>query len=370
MNNMSDKKEASKILYEAAKQTWENRKGKLGEVVELFEDFSGLRAIHVGALPEDSYVGLGFDGIGTKIEIAERICKHDSVANDLFAMVCDDAVVRGAEPVIVGSVLDVGIWGDEKHSHVNFVKQLAIGYINAALEANVAIINGEVAVLEARVSGYGEFNYNWNAGVVWFARKSRMFSGYEIKERDKLVGLREEGFRSNGFSLVREIMQKSHGENWHENLYEGRNLAELILHPSKIYTRAIVDMFGGFAEEPKTSIHGVVHITGGGIPEKLGRVLKPSGLGAFIDEPFEPCEMMLYCQDKGNLKDEEAYRTWNMGQGMIVITPKPEDVITIASQHNIEGKVIGEIRATPEMVIKSKGIFKMQGELIFNQRLC
>ena len=91
--------DASKVLYEAAKATWQNRKGNLGEVVELFQDFSGLRAIHVGGLPNGTYMNLSFDGVGTKMELAERICKHDTVAHDLFAMVCDDAIVRGAEPV-------------------------------------------------------------------------------------------------------------------------------------------------------------------------------------------------------------------------------------------------------------------------------
>ena len=96
--------DASKVLYEAAKLTWKNRRGRLGEVVEIFEDFSGLRAINVGNLPLDTYMNINFDSIGTKIELSERIAKHDTVAYDLFAMVCDDAVVRGAEPVLVGSI--------------------------------------------------------------------------------------------------------------------------------------------------------------------------------------------------------------------------------------------------------------------------
>ncbi|HLC81061.1 MAG TPA: AIR synthase related protein, partial [Candidatus Nanoarchaeia archaeon] len=241
---------ASKILYEAAKLTWKNRAGRLGEVVELFDDFSGLRAINVGGLPEDACMNIGFDGVGTKIELAERIAKHDTVAYDLLAMVCDDAVVRGAEPVIVGSILDIKSLGDGDKSYLDFVNQLAVGYTNAAREANVVIVNGEVAELGARVNGYGPFNYNWGAGVVWFARKSRMLTGYNIKDGDALVGLREKGFRSNGLSLVRKIMKDAHGEEWHNQTYEGANLAELVLHPSRIYCQAVVEMNGGFAGEP------------------------------------------------------------------------------------------------------------------------
>jgi phosphoribosylformylglycinamidine cyclo-ligase len=125
--------DASKVLYEAAKLTWENRKGKLGEIVELFSDFSGLRGIHVGNLPADSFMSLGFDGVGTKVELGERLAKHDTVVHDLFAMVCDDAVVRGAEPVLIGSVLDVNALQDKNEKpFLDFVKQLGIGYVNAA----------------------------------------------------------------------------------------------------------------------------------------------------------------------------------------------------------------------------------------------
>src|SRR3989344_1835296 len=218
---------ASKIFYEAAKLTWENKKGKLGEVVELFDDFSGLRAIHVGGLPEGTYMNLGFDSIGTKAEIYERTVKHDTAAYDLFAMVCDDSVVRGAEPIIVGSILEVRSLQEEGQFYLDFIRQLAKGYVSAAKEANVAVVNGEVAELGARIHGFGHFNYNWGAAVVWFAEKSRMLTGYEIKAGDKIIGLRESGFRSNGLSLVRKIMQETHGENWHEEIYDGKNLAEL-----------------------------------------------------------------------------------------------------------------------------------------------
>ena len=357
---------ASKIFYEAAKLTWENKKGKLGEVVELFDDFSGLRAIHVGGLPEGTYMNLGFDSIGTKAEIYERTVKHDTAAYDLFAMVCDDAVVRGAEPVIVGSILDVRSLEEDGQSYLDFIKQLAKGYVSAAKDANVAVVNGEVAELGARINGFGHFNYNWGAAVVWFAKKSRMLTGYEIKVGDKIIGLREAGFRSNGLSLVRKIMQETHGENWHEEIHDGKNLAELILEPSRIYTPAVVDMFGGFDKKSNADIHGVVHITGGGIPEKLGRVLKPSGFGAYLENLFEPPDLMLYCQEKGGVSDEEAYKTWNMGQGMILISPDAHNVMKIAFEHSIESKIIGEIYSKPNIVIRSRGLNSEKNkELVF-----
>ncbi len=363
--------DVSQVLYNAAKQTWENRKGRFGEVVELFPDFSGLRAIHVGGLPQGTFMNLGFDGVGTKMELGERIGKHDTVAYDLFAMVCDDAVVRGAEPVLVGSILDVNALGKDGESYIDFVKQLAVGYMGAAKAANVAVVNGEVAELGARVQGYGKFNYNWGAGIAWFAQKNRMLTGREVQPEDSIVGLREEGFRSNGLSLVRKIMKQAYGDNWHEREYNGKNVAELALTPSRIYTSAVVNMFGGFEGISKAEVHGAAHITGGGIPGKLGRVLKPSGLSAIIEDPFEPSEFVKYVQELGNTPDREAYKTWNMGQGMLVITPNPQKVMEVASGHGIESKQVGVITETqgrPKIVIANKGVYHSQEQnLIFNR---
>jgi phosphoribosylformylglycinamidine cyclo-ligase len=304
-------------------------------------------------------MNIGFDGIGTKVKIAQMANNHRTIAYDLIAMVAEDAVVRGAEPVLVGTVLDVNSLGTSEKPFIEEVRQLSEGYINAAREANVVIINGEVAEIGNCVGGFGPFNYNWGAGVVWFARKDRMFTGMEIKEGDYLVGLREKGFRSNGLSLVRKVMEKVHGEDWYKVLYEGRNesLADLVLTPSKIYTKAAVDMFGGYAGEPRTEVHGIVHVTGGGIPGKLGRVLKPSELGATIDSSFEPPEIMEYTQKIGGVTDFEAYKTWNMGPGMIIVTPKPEEVIKIAEEYDIESKKIGQVTKEKGIRIENRGAF-------------
>ena len=165
-------------------------------------------------------------------------------------------------------------------------------------------------------------------------------------------------------------MKKNYGDNWHKKIFKRENtkkltFGELVLTPSKIYTKAVVDMFGGYDKGPKAKLHGVAHITGGGIPGKLGRVLKPSGLGAVI-EPFEPSEFMLYVQKLGVVSDKEAYRTWNMGQRMIIATPEPDKVIKIASEHNIDTKYIGEIIEKQGITIKSKGAYSFkESELFF-----
>lgn len=349
---------ASKILYEASKQTWENREGKIGAIISPNDDFSGARVIDVSNLPGGSLMCLGFDGVGTKVEIAERMGRHDTVAYDLFAMVCDDAVVRGGEPAVIGSILDLKSLSTDNQDHIDLIKQLADGYVKAAKEANVAVLNGEMAELGARISGYGPFNYNWGSGLIWFVRKDRLLTGHEVQVGDKIVALREKGFRSNGFSLARKILVNSYGEQWHKQEFEGKLLGNLVLEPSIIYSKLICELNGGFAGEAKAKIHGVIHVTGGGVPGKLGRVLKINAFGAKLDNLFEPATVMLHLQELGKVEDTEAYRAWNMGQGMLVITPEPEKVIAQAKKHGIDAQVAGKVTAESGIRIASKGVNK------------
>jgi phosphoribosylformylglycinamidine cyclo-ligase len=349
---------ASRLLYEAARQTWAQRQGRFGEVIIPHDDFSGLRGIAVGALPPDTVMGIGFDGIGTKIEIAERLRIWNTLAFDLFAMVCDDAVVQGAEPVLIGSVLDVRTLGSTTISHLDIIAQLAEGYVAAARAARVAVLNGELAECGPRISGYGPFNCTWSAGVVWFARRTRLLSGAAVRPGDAIVGLAETGCRSNGFSLIRHILQSQHGEDWHTLPHGATTLGALALQPSQIYTAAVVDMLGGVDGEPCVDLHGVVHVTGGGIPGKLGRLLRRVHLGAEIPDPLSPGPLLTYLQEHGPVHDEEAYRVWNMGQGMLLITPQPEAALAVASRHGLTAQVIGAITSQPGLRLHSRGYFR------------
>jgi phosphoribosylformylglycinamidine cyclo-ligase len=419
--------DVSKMLYMAAKETWKNRKGSLGELVVPFDDFTGVRAIDVSMLPKGTLMNIGFDGVGTKMELAERLDNHTTIAYDLFAMVCDDAVVRGAEPVIVGSILDVRSLGENGGDYKKQVRELAQGYIGAANAANVAVVNGEVAELGDRVGGYNskaahlvqahsyigtnltesnvesmkalshylgktdeklnnslkkvmnpaelEFveslekmltlNYNWGAAVVWFAKKDRMFTGREIVVGDYLVGIEESGFRSNGLSLTRKVLSSTYGVNWHKMSLNGKSFGEQVLHPSTIYSKAIVNIIGGYSGVPKAEVHGIAHITGGGLPGKVGRMLKPSGYGATINTPLEPCNLMHLCQEVGSVPDEKAYETWNMGQGMVVATPEPEKVIKLLKKSGLSAVNIGSVVREPGVRIKSKGNFSRRKVLSF-----
>lgn len=413
------KKEISRTLYLAAKRTWENRKGRIGEIITPFDDFSGIRGIDVSNLPSGTVMGVGFDGEGTRGEIAERVEDHRTRAHNVFAMVCDDAVIHGAEPVVVGSILDTNSLIGKKGAHTKQIRQLAEGYIDAAKEANVAVINGECAELGNRIGGYGgnhfalqlahsyisvnlnrdninsikllsrylietnssvkktildrldsperkfleglenicDFNSNWGAAVVWFANKNRMITGKDISEGDYLVSLQERGFRSNGISLVRKILADRFGNEWHKQKFGESTYGQEVLTPSQIYTRAVVDMFGGFDRKPRATILGAAHITGGGIPEKIGRMLLPSRMSARLYSLIAPSPIVKGVQKLGNVSEEEAYKTWNMGNGMIIATPEPEKVIGIAKEHGIYAQVAGEIIpgsiTEPKIIIES-----------------
>jgi phosphoribosylformylglycinamidine cyclo-ligase len=356
---------AAIIMFEAAKKTFENRKGNIGEIIIPFDDFSGVRAIDVSNLPEGSMMGMGFDGVGTKAEVAQRMNKHDTMAFDLLAMVCDDAILRGAEPVLVGSILDVNTLGTDD-ARLSIIEQLAKGYVEAAKAANVAIVNGEIAQLSHAVGGYGNgFAYNWGSTLIWFADKTNIFTGKEINLGDTIVVLEEKGFRSNGLSLVRKIFEEHLGDEWHDKDFKGQKLGFHVLTPSIIYTKAFVHMHGGFQTEGTCEIHGAVHITGGGVIEKFDRVLRPSGYGAELNNLLEPCDAMKYCQELGMVADEEAYHVWNMGQGFAIITPDSEKVIEECSKFNIKARVAGKIIEDKKILIKSRGVFSTGGVLEF-----
>jgi len=178
-----------------------------------------------------------------------------------------------------------------------------------------------------------------------------------VRAGDAIVGLAETGCRSNGYSLLRHILQRQHGAAWHTVPYGQTTLGTLALQPSRIYTAAVVDMLGGLDGEPQVEIHGVVHVTGGGLPGKLGRLLRRVHLGADITDPLTPGPLLMYLQAHGPVRDHEAYRVWNMGQGLLLITPQPETAMAVARSHGLTAQVIGVMTSQPGLRLHSRGYF-------------
>lgn len=360
--------DVSKMLYEASKLTHDNRPGL---VREAYQSFSGFRSISLGQFNDiaNLEMNLGFDGVGTKVEVSERLDDHSVVAHDLFAMVCDDAVVRGAEPMAIGTILDIRQLDDTEHTR-EAVRQLAYGYVAAASLAKVVVVNGEVAILGNRVGGYGTFNYNWGAAILWLAHKDRVLTGDQILPGDSLVGLAEHGFRSNGITDVRKAILEYYGDDWHNKVVRELgdvSLGQLVQRPSIIYSGFMSELTGGLdiEKEPLAQVTGVAHITGGGQPSKLGRMLEPSGLGAEIADPIAPPEIMLKMQELRGFEDKTAYGKWHMGPGMVIATPEPEKVLEVAETQGVVAKEIGQITKKPDIRIRNRGVRQDSSWLCF-----
>lgn len=211
-----------------------------------------------------------------------------------------------------------------------------------------------------------DLNYNWGATVLWAAHKDRLLTGQQMRPGDVVVGLEEKGFRSNGITDVRIALRKAYGRQWHRYSFEGKNLGELVGTPSTIYTPIITELTGGFdiKKQPEGKITGVAHITGGGMPSKIGRMLAPSGLGITIDMPMDPPRLMRHIQELRGFDDKKSLSKWHYGPGMVVTTPDPDSVIRVAHAHGVNAKVIGMVDANPGIRIESRGA-KTPGTMLF-----
>lgn len=340
--------EASAILYDAAKQTWANRVGKLGDIQSQQTHFRSNRYFCIPEANEGLCFGVNFDGIGTKIEVAERLHSYRGLAKDLLAMVCDDASIQGAEPIVVGSILDMA------KVDLNVVRELADGIVEAAADADVAVINGELAELPGRINGYGPSPFNWGAACLWAGRKEKL-TGWEVPMvNDAIVGIEERGFRSNGYSLLRAIFRTNFGDSWGTAESEpGADLIRFAARPSIIYTPLIHSLSGGLDGPQLQGIRALMHITGGGIVGRLRYYCKHNSVGARLHSLLIPPPEMRDIVEIGNVDIKEAYRTWNMGIGLIAICSMSiaDKVIEISGEHGLNAAVIGSIESNSSVDI-------------------
>ena len=329
---------ASKIAYKFAKSTFSIREGMIGEPVVEDGSFAGL--INMG----DFYLVQGDDGVGTKIEIAEKIGKFDTLGYDLLAMVADDAVCLGAETISITNTLDTN------KVDSTIVYDLMQGLAKACKEQKVVIPGGEIAEVGKSV------NSNvWNATAVGILEKHKVITSKDIKVGDKIIALEEKGFRSNGFSLVRYIIEQKLGEDcYNQKSPIGTSWGEALLEPSQIYSSTLLKVLGRFGQERKIDIKGIAHITGGGISGNFNRILKPTGLGAHFDNLIAPSLMVKEIQKMGNIAEEEAYKTWNMGNGMMLVVA-PEDAKKLLELLSLRSQVVGEIISEKKIILNTNG---------------
>ena len=289
-------------------------------------------------------VAMTCDGIGTKAEVAERTGNYRTLGYDLVAMVADDLVANGIEPINLVNVLDVDKPDEE------IIDQLMEGLHAAATECGMAIVGGEIAELGSRTGGWGpRMHFNWSATAIGVPRNGcEPIDGGQIQAGDAVIALKSAGFRSNGFSLVRSILEAAYGPSWHEvPSVAGRSWGETALTPSFLFTPSILALID--ADIP---LRGVGHITGGGIPSKFGRVLKRSGLGARLDGLFAPQDFVQQLLELGHVPLETAYRQWNMGNAMLVVVPPgaADATLSILSARGVAAQAAGEIAPGPIVI--------------------
>lgn len=335
---------ASARAYKAALSTHVSRKGLFGSPLKLEGGFTG--ALDCG----DFLLVQNDDGTGSKSLVAEQTGDFSTLGYDLLAMVADDAVCVGAEVLTMTNTIDIHEV-DEK-----IIGPMMDGLAEACREQSIAIMGGEIAELKDQVK-----NMTWNASALGIVEKQKFITGMHVRPGDKIVALQSRGFRSNGFSLVRYILKKAYGEHWHRKKFnEAHTWGQITLTPSRIYHACVLDMIGRYKRgEPRVRPKAIVHNTGGGLPGNLRRVVDKLDRGALIDHPFPAHPAMLALQKLGNVGDDEAYRTWNMGIGMMLIVDESEvrEVIETARKHNIPAQIIGEVTPNPGITIVSQGHF-------------
>jgi phosphoribosylformylglycinamidine cyclo-ligase len=256
-------------------------------------------------LPLDRYrepvLVSGTDGVGTKLKLALEMEKHDTIGIDLVAMCANDIVVAGAEPLFF---LDYYATG---HLDVEVAAEVIKGIATGCQLAGAALTGGETAEMPGM---YGAGDYDLAGFCVGIAEKSRLIQAERVAAGDILLGLASSGPHSNGYSLIRKILEVS-GADLAQPLGDS-TLGEALLTPTRIYVKALLALMESI------EIHALAHITGGGLPENLPRVL-PQGCKAFIDsDSWQLPELFRWLQQQGGVANSELLRTFNCGVGMVV----------------------------------------------------
>ncbi len=270
----------------------------------------------------------GTDGVGTKLRLALDMNKHDTIGVDLVAMCVNDLIVQGAEPLFF---LDYYATGK---LDVDTAADVVSGIADGCLQAGCALIGGETAEMPGMYEGEDYDVAGFCVGVV---EKEDVIDGTKVAAGDALIAVGSSGPHSNGYSLIRKILEVS-GADKSEEL-AGRTIGEHLLEPTKIYIKSALKMIEAH------DIHAISHITGGGFWENIPRVL-PEGTKAVIDgNSWEWPVIFKWLQEKGNVDTHEMYRTFNCGVGLIVALPQDqaEAAVKLLNAEGENAWVIGEI---------------------------
>ncbi len=334
--------EASRFAYQNAKKTFSTRDGRIGTPVALDGGFAGV--LDFG----NFYVIQNDDGTGSKSEIAEAIGQYDTIGQDLCCTVVDDAICVGAEVISLTNTFDV------PRVDPDVLNKMSAGLAKACIEQKIIMPGGEIAEVPDAAK-----KIIWNATAVGVVKKDKFISGKNIKLGQKIIGLTDPVIRSNGTTLARKICEQKFGSEWYNTEWEnGMTWGEVLLTPCKIFHRLLLDtVLGNFEQERKFNIAGISHITGGGIPGNVPRIL-PDGFGAQFDNLHKPHPAVMELQKMGNIDEKECYRTWHCGTAMMLFvdTHEAEEICAILNKADKEvlAQVVGEVTDTGKIELTSQ----------------
>jgi phosphoribosylformylglycinamidine cyclo-ligase len=251
----------------------------------------------------------GTDGVGTKLKIAQITRRHNTVGIDLVAMCVNDLLCTGAEPLFF---LDYVAMGKDDPSRL---EQIVEGISDGCVAGDMALLGGETAIMPDM---YGDEDYDLAGFAVGVVEKRRLINGKLIGEGDVVLGMASSGLHSNGFSLVRKVIDDAKLDwNHCPAPFGGKSLAEVCLEPTRIYTKTLRSVQSHY--QVKQVLHGIAHITGGGFEENLDRIL-PSDVDAVIEPgSWERPMIFDWLQTTGNVAESEMRRVFNMGIGMALV---------------------------------------------------
>ena len=299
------------------------------EVVAGFGGFSGLFALPPGRWREP-LLATSCDGVGTKLEIARQLGRYDTVGQDLVAMVVDDLVACGAEPLVFNDYIAVGALD------VTAVEQIVAGIADGCIAAGCALIGGEtaehpgiMAPTQVDLAGFG-------VGVV---ERDAVLGPDRVVVGDDLVAMASTGLHSNGYSLARRVVADLEMADDHGLIVE--TLGDALLRPTRIYARDCLALIHA------AEVHALCHVTGGGVPGNLPRVL-PEGLGAVVDAgTFAIPAVMELIATRGPVATTEMWRTFNMGAGMIAVVPDGRAAVELLHGRDVDAWVCGAVTDRP-----------------------
>lgn len=271
----------------------------------------------------------GTDGVGTKLKLAFDLNKHDTIGIDLVAMCVNDVIVQGAEPLFFLDYFATGKLTPD------VAAQVVEGIGEGCVQANAALIGGETAEMPGM---YKSGEYDLAGFCVGAVEKSEIIDGTKVKAGDKLIGLASTGAHSNGYSLVRKVIDTYQVPL--DTDIDGKPLSDAVMAPTKIYVRSILSLM------QQVDVHALAHITGGGIPGNLNRVL-PEDCHAIVDESsWQWPALFTWLMDTANIERNEMYRTFNCGVGMIIVVDSAdaEQSIELLNKAGETAFIVGEIK--------------------------